>query len=169
MDTLENIIRTYPEGATERIILQAAANIAGDRLVALARAWREEALAEALAAAQAKALSALEKAYVRGALDAEQFSARMTEIGCTDTVDKALLLAALDTLKEHGQTEPGYTEKRQTEKPTEAQAAYIAKLADQSGFTAPDLAGVTRAQASEIIDSLRNGTYDASKWELPFS
>ena len=42
VDTLENIIRTYPEGATERIILQAAANIAGDRFVALARAWREE-------------------------------------------------------------------------------------------------------------------------------
>jgi hypothetical protein len=126
------------------------------------------ALAEALAAAQAKALSALEKAYVRDAITLEQFVARMTEIGCADTVDQALLLAALDTLKEHGQTEPSYTEKRQTEKPTEAQTSYIGKLADERGFTAPDLAGVTRAQASEIIDSLRNGTYDQSKWEIPF-
>ena len=126
------------------------------------------ALAEALAAAQAKALSALQKAYVRDAITVEQFIARMTEIGCTDTVDQSLLLAALDTLKEHGQTEPAYTEKRQSEKPTDAQISYIGKLADERGFTAPDLAGVTRAQASEIIDSLRNGSYDPAKWEIPF-
>ena len=138
------------------------------RLLARLVAGAVSALTEALVAAQAKALSALEKAYVRGTLDVEAFTARMDEIGCTDTVDQALLLAALDTLKEHGQTEPAYTEKRQTEKPTDAQSSYIAKLADERGFTAPDLAGVTRAQASEIIDSLRNGTYDQSKWEMPF-
>ena len=78
------------------------------------------ALSDALAAAQAKALAALEKAYVRGTLDVEAFTARMDEIGCSDTVDQALLLAALDTLKEHGQTEPTYTERRTNDKPTDA-------------------------------------------------
>jgi len=127
------------------------------------------ALSDALAAAQAKALSALEKAYVRGALDYEQFIARMDEIGCADDIDQALLVFALDVLKEYGQTEPAYTEKRQTEKPTDAQLALVAKMASERGFTAPDMTGATRAQVSEVIDAIRNGTFDPAKWpEIPF-
>lgn len=126
------------------------------------------ALAEALAAAQAKALAALEKAYVRGALDAEALTQRMNEIGCTETLDQDLLVAALDTLKEYGATEPAYTEKRNTEKPTDAQANYIKRLAGEKGYEVPDLAGCTRVQASEIIDTMNRGTYDPEKWSLPF-
>jgi hypothetical protein len=127
------------------------------------------ALAEALVAAQAKALAALEKSYVRGELTTEQFTMRMAVIGCTDNIDQGLLIEALDVLREFGQTEPTYTEKRQTEKPTSAQVSYIGRLCAERELTAPDLAGVTRAQASEIIDSLQRGTYDEAKWALPFS
>ena len=127
------------------------------------------ALSDALAAAQAKALAALEKAYVRGALDYEQFIARMDDIGCADDIDQALLVFALDVLKEYGQTEPAYTEKRQTEKPTQAQIDYVGRLATEKGLAVPDLTGATRAQASEVISELLNGTFDPAKWpDIPF-
>jgi hypothetical protein len=126
------------------------------------------ALTEALVAAQAKALAALEKAYVAQKLDPTALVAGMDEIGCTDKVDQSALIAALDVLIVYGQTEPTYTEKRQTEKPSQAQLDYIAKLVEHHQAQAPNLAGVTRAQASEIIDSLQRGTYDASKWTVPF-
>jgi len=125
------------------------------------------ALAEALIAAQAKALAALEKAYVRGTIDGEELTERMNEIGLTDAVDQGLLIAALDTLKEHGAGAPAQPE-RTADKPTAAQVAYIGKLCREREIVIPDMAGVTRAQASEIIESLQAGTYDASKWEVPF-
>jgi hypothetical protein len=126
------------------------------------------ALSEAVDAAQAKALAALEKAYVRGHIDAEALVEKMNAIGCRDGLDHAALIEALDVLHFYGQTEPTYTEKRQTEKPTAAQVSYIGRLCAERELTAPDLAGVTRAQASEIIDSLQRGTYDEAKWTVPF-
>jgi hypothetical protein len=126
------------------------------------------ALTEALVAAQAKALAALEKAYVAQKLDPTALVAGMDEIGCTDKVDQSALIAALDVLIVYGQTEPAYTEKRQTEKPTDAQRSYIGRLCAERELEAPDLAGVTRAQASEIIDSLQRGTFDAAKYSVPF-
>ena len=127
------------------------------------------ALADALTAAQAKALAALEKAYVRGALDLDQFQSQMEMIGCTDKVDQDLLIASLDTLRQYGQTEPAYTEKRQTEKPTQAQISYVEKLAGEHGYQVPDLTGATRAQASEVISAMQKGTYDPAKWpDIPF-
>ena len=129
------------------------------------------ALADALSTAQAKALGALQKAYVSGALDAEEMVAKMAAFGCTDVVDAAMLLHALDVLKDYGAQPPapGYAERRTTDTPTDAQRTLIEKLT--KGFSAdqvPDLTGVTRAQASELIDSLKAGTYDASKWTVPF-
>ena len=47
------------------------------------------ALAEALVAAQRRALQAVEKAYVAGQLDGEAATARLTECGITDPVDLA--------------------------------------------------------------------------------
>lgn len=126
------------------------------------------ALSDALEAAQAKALAALEKAFVRDVLNESDFLAKLDEIGATDVADQGQLLACLHVLKEQGQTEPAYTERRKTEKPTAAQAGYIARLADERGFPAPDLAGVNREQASEIITSLQNGTYDPAKYDVPF-
>lgn len=126
------------------------------------------ALSDALAAAQAKALSALEKSYVRGVIDTEALVEGMNAIGCTDTVDQVLLVESLNTLKEHGTSEPTYTERRQTEAPTEAQKVYIAKLAYDRGCVSPDLAGVSRAEASQIIEELKAGTYDPDKHSLPF-
>ena len=55
------------------------------------------ALADALAAAQAKALAALQKAYVSGSLDAETMAERMADFGCTDVVDAAT--AAIHVLR----------------------------------------------------------------------
>ena len=126
------------------------------------------ALSDALAAAQAKALAALEKAYVRDAIGLDEFRERCEAIGCTDTVDRVTLIQALDVLKELGASEPAYTERRTTEPATEAQRSYIAKLCDERGFTAPDFAGTTKEQAGTMIDELKNGNYDPAKYDVPF-
>ena len=126
------------------------------------------ALSDALAAAQAKALAALEKSYMRDLIDSETLRSSMDQIGCTDTADQLQLLAMLDTLKIHGASEPTYTERRTTEKPTDAQVSYMKKLADDHGFASPDLAGMSRDDVSKIIDELKAGSYDPDKHALPF-
>ena len=129
------------------------------------------ALADALSAAQAKALGALQKAYVAGTIDYEEMREKMDAIGCGDDIDQDLLIIALDTLKTYGQTAPtpGYAEKRATATVTDAQRTLIEKLtAALPAAELTELAGMTRAQASELIDTLRAGTYDASKWAVPF-
>ena len=128
------------------------------------------ALTEALAATQAKALAALQKAYVAGAFEDDRMREQLDAIGCTDAVDQGFLIESLDVLRAYGPMPTyNYSEKRAGEKPTDAQRTLIEKLTQ--GFIAeqvPDLTGVTRAQASEMIDSLKAGTYDASKWTVPF-
>lgn len=129
------------------------------------------ALTEALVAAQAKALAALERAYVAGMLTNEQFREQMDAIGCTDVIEQDLLSMALATIKTYGASVPAsaYSERRTNDKPTDAQKTLIDKLiANLPEDERPDLAGVTRAQASELIDSLKAGTYDPGKWTVPF-
>ena len=129
------------------------------------------ALADALSQAQAKALAALEKAYVAGQLEDAAMLEQMDAIGCTDVVEQHTLLEALNVLKAYGAPAPGssYSERRTNDKPTDAQMTLIGKLvADLPEDQRPDLAGATRAQASELIDSLKTGSYDAAKWTVPF-
>jgi len=131
------------------------------------------ALAEALAAAQARAVAALAKQYVGGAIDADTVRADLESVGLTDDVDTARLLAAWDILKSAGASAP--SEQRPAngdapkpdDKATDAQLALIAKLVAEKKAAPPDLP-ITKAAAHEIIDSLKKGTYDADKWSVPF-
>ncbi|HEX4672036.1 MAG TPA: hypothetical protein VH279_07195 [Solirubrobacteraceae bacterium] len=131
------------------------------------------ALETALAAAQAKAVGALEKAYVAGQLSSEGLASRLAEIGCPDAVDGAHLLAALDVLREYGAAAPAapggsYAERNATRPATDAQRAFITRLADEKEVSPPDLSGLTREKASELIDQLRTGSYSAADWDIPF-
>jgi hypothetical protein len=128
------------------------------------------ALSDALTAAQAKAIAALERGYVAGLVDAETMTAQLDVIGCADVIERAQLLAALDVLREWGATVPAEPNGGRPPKPmSEPQRKLIERLADERGVAAPDLAGITSPQASELITQLQNGTYDPERWALPFS
>lgn len=77
------------------------------------------ALAEALVAAQRRALGAMEKAYVAGKLEAEEMQEAMDGIGLTDDVDQARLLAALVIVRDLGAAVPSESSGATTTKPDE--------------------------------------------------
>jgi hypothetical protein len=131
------------------------------------------ALSDALTAAQRSALAALEKAYVAGAIEAEAMSEAMESCGITDAVDRAFLIASLDILREWGVSAPNLTERLARENGTnepasDKQRALIADLCRRKQLSAPDLAGLTKPKASELIDSLNDGSYDPAQWTVPF-
>jgi hypothetical protein len=139
-------------------------------------------LSDALTAAQRSALSALEKAYVSGQLDdadatpSEVFGERLQTFGVTDPVDVVFLCAALDVLREWGVSAPTMTERVAREngepkKATEGQVSYIVDLlkkGNHGSLAEADLRALPFDRASELIDSLKAGTYDASAWDVPF-
>ena len=128
------------------------------------------ALADALAAAQVRAVAALAKSYMAGRITAEDLAAGLTGIGLTDEVDGERYLRALELLREHGAQPPAETKpapKPEDETATDAQLALIAKLVKEKRAPAPDLP-LSKAQAHEVIDTLKAGTYDPVKWSVPF-
>jgi hypothetical protein len=127
------------------------------------------ALSDTLAAAQGRALAALERAYLRDLLDAESFASSCDAIGARDVLERADLLACLDVLREYGATEPPSASNGQPPKMiSERQRDYIKSLADDRGVVSPDTAGLTAAKASELITALQRGTYNPDDWDLPF-
>lgn len=131
------------------------------------------ALSDALTAAQRSALAALEKAYVAEKIDADAFHEALTACGITDQVDQAFLVASLDVLKEWGVSAPTMTERvarenGEPEKASDKQRQLILDLCKRKQVSAPDLAGLTKPKASELIDSLNDGSYDPQKWSVPF-
>ena len=135
------------------------------------------ALAEALVAAQRTFLSAYSKRFVAGEasgdLDGEEegFRGDLDSVGLTDKLDQGYLLECLRGLRHMGVTAPAATQKAnggETEKASDKQLALIVSLCERKNVLAPDPDALTKAQASEIIDSLDNGTYDPSKWTIPF-
>lgn len=83
-------------------------------------------LADALAAAQTRAVAAIGKALVAGRIDQEQADLELVQAGCSDETDRAALLAALALVAKHGAQPPA--EPRPTvdrSKLTDAQAAFI--------------------------------------------
>jgi hypothetical protein len=129
------------------------------------------ALAEALLAAQRQAVGSLSKAFVAGKLDGGNFLEELDRIGLRDTLDQGLLLSALEVLQEHGGEAPkqpnGAKSDPATEPASEAQLKYLRDLADKKGTTAPD-GQLTKARASEAIEQLKAGTYNADEWTAPF-
>lgn len=130
------------------------------------------ALADALARTQSLGVVAIEKAYVAGASDQTEARELLESFGCNDTVELALLFAGLDVLRQFGaqppQETPSYTERRKTEPLTEPQRARIERDLVARGLPPLDFAGITKEQASEIITQLKDGTYDAARWGIPF-
>jgi hypothetical protein len=133
-------------------------------------------LSDALTAAQRSALAALEKAYVAGRVESEAMFTALEGVGISDPVDTAFLLAALDVLREWGVSAPTMTERvaaanGEPKKATEGQVSYIVDLL-KKGKHGPlaeaDLRALTFDSASELIDSLKDGSYDASAWDVPF-
>jgi hypothetical protein len=116
----------------------------------------------------------MEKQAVAGKVDGEAARTIMDAIGCTDSVDQDRLMACLDVIRDYGAALPaepsnGAAEKKDpaTEIATDAQLALIAKLVKEKRAASPDLP-LTKAQAHEVIDTLKAGTYDPVKWSVPF-
>lgn len=127
-------------------------------------------LSDALTAAQRSALAALEKAYVAGQVDAETFTAGLESCGISDPIDVSFLLCSLDVLKEWGVAAPTMSERVTTAKvepASDKQWALIRRLCSEQNVPEPDTS-LTKAQASQVIDELQAGTYDAQKWAVPF-
>ena len=128
------------------------------------------ALAEALVAAQARAVAALGKQYVSGAVDDVTVRTDLASVGLTDEVDTDRLLAAWDILRAAGAPAPS-EQGANGDGPrmiSNAQRTFIGDLVKRANVPAPDLAGLTHEQASEMITSLKNGTYDPEKYAVPF-
>ena len=131
------------------------------------------ALAEALVAAQRQAVSSLTKVYVAGAFEDDGDAgllAQLERIGLNDPVDAGYLRECLDVLRTYGGALPAPNGKPapETEKASDKQLGLIADLCKWKNLPAPDTAALTKAQASEIIDSIDQGTYDPAKWSIPF-
>ena len=129
------------------------------------------ALADALVAAQRRALAAVEKQYAAGKLEPDDVRAKLTAIGLTDDVDADRLIEALDLIREYGAPLPAEPTNgaapKGPEPATDAQLALIARLASEKNVAGPDLP-VTKQEAHAIIDSLKNGSYDPATWRVPF-
>lgn len=126
------------------------------------------ALADALEQAQRRAVAALGKQYVGGQLDSDAVRIALDSIGCTDPTDTERWLAALDLIRETGAELPRENgAKPQEDQASDAQLTLMRRLAGERGASVPD-GPLTKAQASEIITTLKAGTYDPTKWAVPF-
>jgi hypothetical protein len=134
-------------------------------------------LADALVAAQRRALAQLEKEFVRSVQDdpderAGGFRDALAAIGLTDRTDVDALVNCLEVLRTTGGALPAEPVSPPNGKPedapaTDAQLALIAKLVKERNQPGPDLP-LTKVQAHEIIDGLKVGTYDPGQWRTPF-
>lgn len=128
------------------------------------------ALADALTAAQTRAVAALGKQYVGGTMDEDAVRIALDSIGLQDPADTNRWLAALDILRETGAALPSAngTAEKPPEPASDAQLQLIEKLCREKNVTQrPDLP-LTKQEAHEIIDTLKAGTYDPVKWSIPF-
>lgn len=130
------------------------------------------ALSDALQAAQARAVAAIGKSYTYAPEPPshETVCAMLDVIGLTDHTEQHQWLEALDVLRLHGSQPPGEAKPQpngQPEQATSAQVSFIGKLCADKGFPVPE-GPFTKEQAHEIIDSLKQGSYDPDKWTVPF-
>ena len=124
------------------------------------------ALSDSLAASQARAVVALSKAYVSGRMDREAVQLALIGCGLADQVDSDQWFATLDVIREHGAAPPA--EARPVDNnATEAQWRLLKDLADKAGKTAPEGA-LTKAQASQVIEQIKAGTYNPDDWAVAF-
>lgn len=127
-------------------------------------------LSDALTAAQKRALQALEKAYVAGAIEPDALREKLHGCGISDDVDISYLVHALNVLREWGAplpVETNGTPKR--ENMTASQRGFIEQLCREKNLPEPEtFDDLSKAQASEAINALQAGDYDPARWRVPF-
>lgn len=127
-------------------------------------------LSEALTAAQRRTLQAIEKAYLSGMGTPQSVTEQLKLCGITDTVDVSYLLQCLGTLKVLGAELPAEPNGKFADDPaSDKQTKLIADLMDRHAdyMKLPKPEGLSKAQASQVIDELQKGSYDPQKWQ-PF-
>ena len=118
------------------------------------------ALADALAAAQSRAVAALGKQYVGGQLDSDAVRIALDSVGLTDPADTERWLNALDILRATGATMPNGDAAQSQERPSSpAQHTLIAKMCDERGIVRPGTMPRLWAEASAVIDKIKAGTF----------
>ena len=126
------------------------------------------ALAEALLAAQRQAIGAAAKAFVADAVNESELCELLDSFGASDKVEQGYLLAALHVARQFGTAAPQTTRQDAPPKPmSAAQKARIEKTAKERNYTLPDFENLTMAQASEVIQTMDSGEYDAARWVVP--
>jgi hypothetical protein len=131
------------------------------------------ALADALVAAQRRALAAVEKQYAAGKLEADDVRTKLADIGLTDDVDADRLIAALDLIREYGAalpSEPTNGAAKPPEKASDAQVRLVQKMLaerQQVPLAEQDIRNLTKGRASQLIDAIGAGTYDPNEWDVP--
>jgi hypothetical protein len=132
---------------------------------------------EALAAAQRAALNATAKQIAAGKYvgDFDSFRFMCDAIGCGDRTEQEQTWAAWDVVRQTGAIAPkatdtppqSYSERRETEKATDAQLALIDRLVREKGLQGPDTP-LSKADASRVIEQIKAGEYDPAAWTVPF-
>lgn len=127
------------------------------------------ALSDALEAAQRRALAAIGKSYVAGRLSRESALESLTGLGITGPVDTDYWFACLDVIREWGAPLPAEPKPSENGngQATDAQLALIARLVKERNLPGPDLP-ITKVQAHEVIDAIKQGSYDPAAWTVPF-
>jgi hypothetical protein len=137
------------------------------------------ALAEALVAAQRRALTQLEKEFVRSKQEddderAEAFREALAAIGLTDRLEADSLIACLEVLRVTGGALPAEPTNggagKPPEKASDAQVRLVQKMLaerQQVPLAEQDIRNLTKARASQLIDAIGAGTYDPNEWDVP--
>jgi hypothetical protein len=128
-------------------------------------------LSDALTAAQRRALAALEKAYVAGAIESDKLREGLHACGVSDDVDISYLTHALDLLREWGAPVPAEPNGGEPKKATEGQVKFIVDLLKKGNhgpLAEQDLRALTFDRASALIDALKAASYDPAEWDVPF-
>ena len=129
------------------------------------------ALAEALIAAQARAVQALGKAFVAERVTPDEVQETLAGMGLTDGVDQAHWLQALVTIRELGGVAPTELAQKINDRSraTGPQLDYMRKIANERNYVLPDAPHLlSRDDASKVIDSMKAGEYDQAAWAVPF-
>lgn len=118
------------------------------------------ALADALVAAQSRAVAALGKQYVGGQLDSDAVRIALDSVGLNDPADTERWLSALDILRATGATMPNGDAPHPNEKPSSlAQRNLIDKLCDERGIVKPQTHPRLFVEASAVIDAIKAGRF----------
>ena len=129
------------------------------------------ALAEALVAAQRRALASLEKAFIAERIDSEAFHIQLHAMGITDDIDIGYLATSLAVMREWGASPPAETNGNEPRKASDAQVALIVDLlkrGNHAPLSEADIRSLPLERASALITDLKLGRYDPAKWDVPF-